>query len=166
MDDSKFSENLKELIVLTRELALDFGYDHISTIHFFLADCQLNRSWSIFNFAFNDISEFEVVKKQYQIKNDNLLNFSSNSLPLTIECENVFRKSILKSKYYQQTNIQPWHFFIAALESKESLLAQSFLNENAAIELETYYRQKDLLKPDLTKKQEIKRFLLNIFRRK
>lgn len=101
MDNSKFSENFKELIALARELTLDFDYDHISTIHFLLADCQVNRSWSIFNFAFNDISEFEIVKKQYHIKNDNLLNFSSNSLLLTIESENVFRKSVLKSKYYQ-----------------------------------------------------------------
>lgn len=100
MDNSKFSENFKELIALTRELVLDFGYDYISTIHFLLANCQLNRSWSIFNFTFNDISEFKIVKKQYHTKNDNLLNFSSNSLPLTIESENIFRKSVLKSKLH------------------------------------------------------------------
>jgi hypothetical protein len=61
----KFSPEFKELISQSREIAIDLGYDYISTIHFFLADCESKRADSLLKFAFEDEAGYQVFKKHY-----------------------------------------------------------------------------------------------------
>jgi len=53
-----FSESFKNVIATTRLIALDLGCDYISTIHFFLADCQLHPLSSLKGLFFKNEADF------------------------------------------------------------------------------------------------------------
>ena len=89
--DNTFSTELKELVSKSREIAIDLGYDYISTIHFFLADCETDCENSILNFGFKDKTEYLSFRKKYTFEKVDLLDFIDESLPLTQEAETTIK---------------------------------------------------------------------------
>ncbi len=139
--DDLFSTELKELIAKSREVALSLGYDYISTIHFFIADCDINRQTAIMNFAFSDYNEFTAFKKGYTLQKTDFFDFTDESLPLTKEAEEVIGMLESERIFYKQTEVFPCHFFIAALKNKNSLLFECYKHDEHALDnLITYYK--------------------------
>jgi ATP-dependent Clp protease ATP-binding subunit ClpA len=140
--DSLFSRELKELISQSRETAIDLGYDYITTIHFFIADCETKSNNSIFRFGFKSDEEYQNFKKHYTLKSEDLLTLEIESLPLTKEAEVAIRLARIEADQRQQALIYPAHLFIGALKNKGSLLTECFKqDENALEKLISYYEQ-------------------------
>ena len=53
-----FSKELKDIVAESRSIALELGYNYISTLHIFLADCRLKNVYSIHDFAFENNEAF------------------------------------------------------------------------------------------------------------
>jgi len=137
--DENFSEETKALIVESRSVAIDLGYDYISTIHFFLADCKLNNRYTIRNFVFKTISDFQVFYNSQKIGEPTIF---SESLPLTLEAEKTIKRAydLWNKKNYKGYHIYPYHLFLASSQLKETLFysilePKDKLNER----LESYY---------------------------
>lgn len=140
--DNLFSAEFKELVSKSRETAIDLGYGYISTIHFFIADCENKTSTSILEFGFNSDSEFEKFKTGCTLKKDDLLNYIDESLPLTQEAEITIRLAETERILCKQKLVYPNHFFLAALKNKESILFECFKQtENAYENLINYYNK-------------------------
>ena len=139
--DNTFSPELKELISKSREIAIDLGYDYISTIHFFLADCESESKNSILNFGFKDKTEYLNFKKNYTLEKVDLLNFINGSLPLTKEAETTIRLTETERMLNKQNECYPFHLFIAALKNKESLFFECFQKDDLILDKLTKYYQ-------------------------
>jgi hypothetical protein len=138
--DNLFSSELKELVSKSREAAIELGYDYISTIHFFIADCENNRPNSILKFGFSDDQGFKKFKTDYTLEKVDFLDLLDESLPLTKEAEKTIRLTESERIFYKQTEVYPCHFFLAALKNQESLLFECFKHdENALASLIKYY---------------------------
>jgi hypothetical protein len=140
--DTLFSEELKELISKSRETAIDLGYDYISTIHFFIADCESKNINSILNFGFSDEKEFRKFKSDYTLAKTDYLELVNESLPLTKEAETTLRLTETERMLWKQTKAYPCHLFLASLKNPESLLSECFKHDiNALDSLTTYYKE-------------------------
>ena len=126
--DHFFAPQTKEFIAKSREMAINMGYDYISTIHFFLADCENESAFSILNFAFKKPQEYTSFKNSYLKDKIEYLNFLTESIPLTKEAEIAIRASILEQKNSGQNNTYPWHILMSAIKDKNSLLSECFKN--------------------------------------
>lgn len=153
--DNLFSVELKELVSKSRETAIDLGYGYISTIHFFIADCESKASDSILKFGFNSDSEFEKFKRNHTLKKDDLLNYIDESLPLTQEAVITIRLAETERMLCKQKLVYPSHFFLAALKNKESILFECFKqDENAYDNLVSYYNEfNEFEKSKMTEKE-------------
>ncbi len=132
--DSTFSSQLKTLIAASRKIAIDLGYDYISTIHFFLAGCESKEDDSILKFGFDDEAAYENFRKQYILERQDYPDLSNQSLPLTIEAETTVRCSEKERGLQGHDLVFPGHLFVAALKNKESYLAQCFAHDEYALE--------------------------------
>jgi hypothetical protein len=136
--DSGFSKRTKELIGFSREIAIELGYDYISTLHFLIADCKSDYTDSIRNFAFETDSDFNTFYKNQDVGKPSLLH---ESLPLTLEAEETVRLSVqLWHRTYIYEEIQPYHIFLAAGTIENSFFRSLFSKEIDLVkELEKYY---------------------------
>lgn len=140
--DHFFSTEFKNVIANSRLIAIDLGYDHISTVHFFLADCESGRPNSIFNFAFNEREEYLTFKEQCKVKHDNWLAISESDIPLTTEAEKAIFRTDTERINHQQSLSLPCHFFLAAFDNPDSVLFFCFKDTKDVKQLlEAYYRQ-------------------------
>jgi hypothetical protein len=159
----KFSTELKGVISQSFDIAADLQYDYISTLHFFLADCERKSENSIFKFAFKNDEDYQSFKKKYVLEkliNQNLNKTTlpltieaekaiqpgitievTSSLPLTIDAEKAIKLSEVEAASYNQYKILPCHLFISALKNKDSHLFKCF-NEDKNILLKSieYYK--------------------------
>ena len=136
-----FSLEFKELVSRSREMAIDLGYDYISTIHFFLADCESKSESSILRFAFKSNDEYLKFKKNYTLEKPKHLNVTNAILPLTKEAEITFKLAENERTLNKQMECDPSHFFITALKNKKSLLFECFQKDESALEKLTKYYQ-------------------------
>lgn len=135
-----FSHDAKVVIAESRNIAIDLGYDYISTIHFFLADCKRNSNYTIKNFVFRTDEELQ---KFYDSQIKGLPTMSLDTLPLTKEAEDMLRRAmvLVKSTYHAQT-IQPWHLFLAGSQLKETLFYSILQPKEGLYErLDKYYTE-------------------------
>jgi hypothetical protein len=140
--DHYFAHETKALIAKSREIAIDLGYDYISTLHIFFADCEIESDFSIFKFAFKGAHEYSKFKSNYKKSDVNYLDFIDGSLPLTTEAEISIRKSFTEKNFNSQKYIYPWHILIAAIKDKETLLSECFKNDpNVSEKLSKYYEE-------------------------
>lgn len=157
--DNLFSFELSELVSRSRETAIELGYDYISTIHFFIADCDNGRPDSILKFGFPTGQEFQKFKRDYTLAKAGFPDLLNESLPLTNEAEKTIRLAESERILYKQTETYPCHFFLAALKNKESLLFECFKHdENALVNLIRYYDksgdfEKSKMSPDQISKE-------------
>ena len=129
------------IIAESRIVALELGYDYISTVHFFLTDCKLNNKYRIKEFVFKTDEEFKIFYESNRIGNSNV-QMQLDSLPLTIEAENTISKAFLlwNDHHYTDDHIYPYHLFLAASQLKDSLF-YSIIDPNQGLQnsLEAYY---------------------------
>ena len=147
--DSYFSLESKLLIKTSRDIAIDLGYDYISTIHIFLADCEMNSPSSIKKFAFKDEASFFNFKSGNKKKEINYLDNLDKSLPLTKEAESAIRIAMHEKEISNQHIIQPYHILIGCMQAENSSLAAYFQKEkNVLANLKNYYRELGVFEVD------------------
>ena len=141
---SKISLELNEVIAKARQIAIELGYHYISTLHFFLADCEISREDSILKFAFKNDEEYLSFKEYHKVHSEGRLDLVNETLPLTIEAEIAIHECEFERKNQQHNLIFPCHLFIAALKNKKSILSESFKHEENIVEkLLKYYSDID-----------------------
>lgn len=139
--DRNFSENAISLMAESRKIAVELGYDYISTLHLLLADCKLNYQYSIRNFIFHNDTEFDTFMGQHKIGD---VSIFAETIPITKEAEQTIFKGCLlwSDSIYYDDEIRPYHFFLAASQLPETdfcllLEPKKGLHER----LERYYLQ-------------------------
>ena len=80
MLDANFSAESKAVVAESRLIALELGYNYISTVHFLLADCMSGFNDSIKDFLFSSEEEFNSFYESQRIGE---LFSAVDSLPLT-----------------------------------------------------------------------------------
>ena len=146
--DKYFSQATKAVIAQSREIALDLGYGHISSLHFFLADCKRNSNDSIRDFAFRSNEELQ----QYYDAERVGPTIYQDTLPLTVEAEHTIKKAVILFKTtYKHKRVQPWHLFLAASQMEHTEFY--FILEHIGDfhnKLDKYYTEKGVInKPGL-----------------
>ena len=134
-----FSKEIKDVISQSREIALELGCDHVSTIHLFLADCKINSSHSIKNFVFENETGFQTFYTNQKIAEPIVL---AEDIPLTLEAEYAIKKAfkLWNRKKYFDHELRPYHLFLAAAQLPETLFYSIFQNKKELFEkLEQYY---------------------------
>lgn len=141
--DKFFSKATKAIIADSREIALDLGYGHISTLHFFLADCKRNSNDSIKDFVFRSDEELQHYYDAERIGPTTYLD----TLPLTKEAEHTIRKAvILLRTTYKDKRVHPWHFFLAASQIEDSVFYFIMEHiEDFPNKLNNYYTEKGVI---------------------
>lgn len=172
--DTLFSNECKELVSQSREIAIELGYDYISTVHFFLADCENDYRLSIKKFAFKDHNAYLKFKKQCTLAEqvDHLDRFN-DSLPLSKEAEAAIRSSEKERQVTGSDLIYPFHIIIASFKVKNSVLSDCFRDDPDVLEkLLKYYKDLDVPEFGTTTVDEIMsrqknpfNFLLRIFKK-
>jgi hypothetical protein len=143
------SDESKEIIKVSREIALDLGCSYISTTHFFLADCRINGIRSLKKFAFKDEAELSKFYEAHRFPEStvNIVN-----LPLTKEAEKVIRKSAMQCVVYSGLEIFPCHIFLAAAKFKDSIFYDAFPSETDLYgKLVSYYSDLRAIDPTASK---------------
>ena len=156
--DQLFSIECKSLISKSREIAINLGYDYISTIHIFLADCETPSLTSIKKFAFADDTAYIKFKKDYTLAEVNYLDNINESIPLTKEAESAIRlgQKEMKATGFKMT--YPFHILIGCLKAENSILAESFkANINVVDNLMKYYKELGAFESELSVVDDIKR---------
>lgn len=115
---STLSQNTKDLIVRSREIALDLGCEYISTMHMAIADCLMLYNCSIRKLMFDTDEELD---KFYELMRVGESLDGNESLPLTVEAEKTIQDAGQLARRMQEGKLQPYHIFIAASQSNETL---------------------------------------------
>ena len=106
-----FTESTKSVFAKSRQIALDLGCDYISTLHFFLADCQLHPLSSPKGLFFDNHGSFQ---KFYDTSRVGAPNNAMGSVPLLKEAEKTLRHARQVCKSYRDEAIHPCHLFVAS----------------------------------------------------
>jgi hypothetical protein len=140
--DQLFSFECKSLIAKSREIAITLGYDYISTIHIFLADCETDYPTSVKKFAFDNEDAYIKFKKDYTLPVVNYLDNINDSLPLTVEAESAIRLAQKEMEVTGFTVTCPFHILLGCLKAEHSVLAECFKTDKDVVEnLMQYYRE-------------------------
>jgi len=140
--DQYFSIECKTLISKSREIAINLGYDYISTVHIFLADCEISSPISIKRFAFSDENKYLKFKTQYSLSEVNYLDNFNDSIPLTKEAESAIRLGQKETTITGFNMTYPFHILIGCFKAENSVLADCFKNDPNVIEnLMKYYKE-------------------------
>ena len=123
-----FSESFKNVIATTRLIALDLGCDYISTIHFFLADCQLHPLSSLKGLLFKNEADFQRFYQEFRV-GPAIFAVGAGSVPLLTESDATLRRTKQIARAYQEKTIHPCHFFVAATQVPNSIF-RSLLTTN------------------------------------
>ena len=130
----------------SRTIALELGYDYISTLHFLLADCRLNRQSGIRAFAFQSDDAFNSFYKELDMGKPGVL---IDDLALTREAEKSIQATFnlwATGKYYDP-EIQPYHLFMAMSKIKKTLFYSVFQQgKELSKELLSYYIKRGQIK--------------------
>jgi ATP-dependent Clp protease ATP-binding subunit ClpA len=149
-----FSDEAREVIGISHDIALDLGYNQVTAIHLFLADYIFNGEYSSQGLIFSDENEFQKFYDTHKIGEGTILaETKSGILPLAGETSFVIRKSLLEMKKYHHNIVQPFHLLLAISTFKNSFLSK-LLNskENTYLTLVAYYKKLGYISED--KKQQ------------
>src|ERR1044071_8771015 len=133
-----FSYDCKTIIAESRNIAIDLGYDYISTVHIFLADCKRNSNFTVKDFAFRTDEELQQFYDSIKIGDPSNIE---DSMPLTREAEDMLRQAVvLAIKNYKVRSVQPWHIFLAGSQLDHTLFYKILKPKEGLYErLENYY---------------------------
>ncbi len=139
---NKFSEETKEIIAWSREIALELGYNYISTLHFLLADSYLNGKSSIKTFCFASDEEYARFYESKRIGDATVFgdNLKGNVF-LTKEAERTVRLSMVEWKKHSALEVQPFHLFLAAASHYSTFSSLLPPEEDLYDRLLVFYKQ-------------------------
>jgi hypothetical protein len=138
-----FAPELKELIARSREVAIDLGYDHVSTLHVLLADCTMSYPYSLSGLFFPDSEAQTAFYESYRVGPTNL---AAGSLPLTVEYEQALKLAPTARQYGFRDDLYPCHLFVAASQVAGAEFGQVVpVTTDLTQVLLTYYRTFDEL---------------------
>lgn len=121
MNARTFSPQFRSVIAQAREIAIDLGYDHISTLHFFLADCCSDDEHSIRHFCFANDEQLHGFTDKCRVGPPRQ-EYADKSLPLTLEAERAMTNAEKERLHHQQQLMYPCHLFVAAFKDERSVL--------------------------------------------
>lgn len=137
--DRVFSETTRKLMAESRRVAIDLGYNYISTLHLLLADCRLDHPYSIKKFLFKSNTEFEYFYLQQKIDDAGLF---AETIPLTEEAKQTISNSctLWSNSVCYDKGIQPCHLFLAASQLPSTVFYSMFEpKDDLHGKLEDYY---------------------------
>jgi len=138
-----FAPELKELIARSREVAIDLGYDYISTLHVLLADFTMAYPYSLNGLFFPDLEARTAFYESHRL---GPANSAAGSLPLTVEYEQVLKLAPLAQQYGFGKELYPCHLFVAASQVADAEFSQVVPTTTDLTQvLLTYYRTFDEL---------------------
>lgn len=120
-----FSPALQQLIARSREVAIDLGYEHISTLHAFLADCTMPYPYSLTSVFFTDSEAQQVFYEQHRV---GPARANVGSLPLTVEFDQTLKLTPSARRHGLCQILHPCHLFLAAAEVSSSGFCQVAAN--------------------------------------
>ena len=157
-----FSDDVKEVISVAKDVALDLGANEISTIHFFLANCKIDSIFNPREFLFKSEDDFEKFYLSHRVSEPRVI--TDNLPPLTHEAEEAIRRSLKLKRTIKSKQVQPVHLLLAAAKMPHSLFLSICDNkETTYTRLFEFYKCKGCLietpdEPILTK---MKKAILN-----
>ena len=116
-----FSPALQQLIARSREVAIDLGYEHISTLHVFLADCTMPYPYSLTSVFFTDAEAQQAFYEQHRV---GPARANVGSLPLTVAFDQALRLTPAARRHGLCQMLYPCHLFLAAAEVSSSEFCQ------------------------------------------
>jgi len=145
---TNLSQATHSLLEKSRLIALDLGYNYITTIHFFLADCALESPGSLRSFYFPTEQAYQAFYASYRKEETSIL--ADPTLPLTLEAERAIRRGLREMRLHSGKFAEPFHIFLGAAHNKDSLLRTILRGKKGDlyIALKKYYASKGLLNLD------------------
>jgi hypothetical protein len=103
-----FSSAVKAVIGEALAVARDLGADKVSTIHFFIANCQLEELHNPKEFLFSNEEEYEQFYSSQRAGMPKEKGIE-NALSLTKEAEETIRRSLKLRKVLKSEEVEPVH---------------------------------------------------------
>jgi hypothetical protein len=141
-----FSPELKALIARSRDVAIDLGYEYVSTLHVLLADCAMPYPYSLVHLLFATSEEYSAFYEGCRL---GPAAAGVGSLPLTAELEQALKEIAIAHHYGFCRELYPCHLLVAASQVTDSTFRQ--VAQDAATllpQLLTYYHTFDELMAD------------------
>ncbi|RIW17417.1 hypothetical protein D0X99_06740 [Algoriphagus lacus] len=118
------SEDTLKIFALARTISLSFGYDYISTIHLFIADCMIRKELSFKSIFFDDEELFDTFCENQ--RNLEKINLDYNvTLPLTKEAALALQEGEKERKLFGDEKITISHLILSAMKDDNSLIFAS-----------------------------------------
>ncbi len=108
-----FPQETKDLIAKSRDVAIDLGCDYVSTMHLFLADCEMEYAYSLVHLFFETQTQYAAF---YESQREGLSGSTGGSLPITIELEECLKRAGMAGIYAREAGIYLYHLFMAVGE--------------------------------------------------
>jgi hypothetical protein len=141
-----FSPELKALIARSREVAIDLGYEYVSTLHILLADCAMPYPYSLVHLLFATAEDYSAFYEGCRL---GPATVGVGSLPLTTELEQAFKEIAIAYQYGFCREPYPCHLLIAASQVIGSDFRQVAQDDATLLpQLLTYYHTFDELMAD------------------
>lgn len=146
-----FSDSLKHVIAQSRLTALDLGCDYVSTLHFFLADCQLHPLSSLKGLLFKDEADFQRFYASLR-EGPAIFATEAGSVPLTVEAEKTLQQAARVCKHYREASMYPCHVFVAANQFSDTVVNSLLTSNNfSSQDALAYYIRLGQLPPPVVK---------------
>ena len=133
----KFSPETLALIAQSRTVAIDLGYDHISTLHLLLADCAMPYPYSLAGLLFPNQAAFTAFYEHCRL---GPARVGAGSLPITAEFEQTLKRAPLTQLAGFQAELYPCHLFLAAAEVPNAAWLEALApTDDLVAQLRAYY---------------------------
>ena len=138
-----FSDETRELLGISQDVALELGYENITPLHFFLADYILNGQYSTRGLVFKDNEEFQKFYDTQRISEAIIFPDTSDGiLQLSVEAKLAIKNSLREIKKHAHRKVQPFHLFLAISEFDNSFLSNILSQrESLYLTLIEYYKK-------------------------
>ena len=115
------SKDTIKIFGYARTISLSFGFNYISTVHLFIADCMIRKEHTFKSIFFDDEEQFETFcDTQRNLEKINL-DYNAN-LPLTKEAASALKKGENERKLFGDEKITISHLILSAIKDNNSLL--------------------------------------------
>jgi ATP-dependent Clp protease ATP-binding subunit ClpC len=124
--EAKFSEQLRKILVFSREEAIRLGNDTIGIEHLMLGilrdgDSSATKILSYYSIDSNDLKQ----KVEKSIFTGNKIN-DNTDLPFLKQAEKCLKRTYLEAKIYKTDEIEPEHLLLAILRDEDNLVTRLF----------------------------------------
>lgn len=147
--NKKFSNQVKQILNLSKSEVVRLGHDYIGTEHLLLglmADRE-NLAVRVLHSLNVDMQNFrndlEQIIKRYS---GPMSNLSVGELKLNIQAEKVLKITVLEAKSMQQEVVQPEHILLSILKLKDSNTSRLLYQYD--VDYETYRRELEYVRHD------------------